>query len=597
MCWKRAGILLLLAGTVPAEDDLLPPVQPWKGRSLDLLAERGNRWATPFEKSGLEATPRYDETVAWLKRLVAAAPQLAMVSLGRSDEGRDVWMVVASKEGASTAAGLRGNGKPTLLAVAGIHSGEIDGKDAGMMLLRDVTVGGSKKALLERANLLFVPIHSVDAHERFGPDNRVNQRGPVEMGWRTNSRNLNLNRDFAKLDTLELRALLRAIHDWAPTLYYDIHVTDGADYQYDITWGYNGPHAYSPAIARWLGANLDPALERDLAAMGHIPGPLVFAVDPRDMTKGNSEPTMGPRFSNGYGDLRHLPTLLVENHSLKPYVQRVLGTYVLLESTLRVLGEKGDGLVEATEKDRARRRAEVPLTWKRQPGDPPTMRFLGIGQRVEPAPITGGDRIVWTGEPITIEIAVVRRNVPDITVARPKAYWVPPSWPEVIRRLLLHGIEMERIAEPREVDLEMYRVKRYELAKRPFEGHVRVSAEVSVEEGKMRFPAGSVRIPTDQPLGDLAILLLEPRSPDSFFQWGFFLEILQRAEYVENYVMVPLAERMLNEDPELKRAYEKKVGSDAEFAGDPEARLRWFYERTPHFDARYRLYPVGRQKG
>ena len=194
------------AAAQPAEIAILPPELPWSGKSLELALSADHEWATLFEQSGLERTPRYDETVSWLQRLVDEAPELSMVSLGRSAEGREIWMVVASREGAADAAALRKNGRPILLAHAGIHSGEIDGKDAGMMLLRDMTVRKTRRDLLEKTNLLFIPILSVDAHERFSRFGRVNQRGPVESGWRTNRRNLNLNRDYSKLETEERRS-------------------------------------------------------------------------------------------------------------------------------------------------------------------------------------------------------------------------------------------------------------------------------------------------------------------------------------------------------------------------------------------------------
>jgi len=186
-------------------------------------------------------------------------------------------------------------------------------------------------------------------------------------------------------------------------------------------------------------------------------------------------------------------------------------------------------------------------------------------------------------------------NEPQISVIRPGAYWIPPAWPEVIERLSLHGIYMETITRPRDVVVELARLGEVELAQEPFEGRVPVTTVARPEQRTVTFPAGSVRVPTDQPLGDLAVLLLEPDSPDSFFQWGFFLEVLERTEYVEDYVMESLAEQMLEQNPTLKRAFEKRLAEDTDFAADPRARLMWFYERTPYFDDRWRLYPVGRE--
>lgn len=599
-CWLSVALLTLtfsiqnLHGQAKAQA-ILPPELKWKGQSQSLIVAKNDPWITPSEQSDFQRTPRYDETVKWLQRLVAAAPELKMISLGKSPEGRDVWMVVASKEKAFTPSELRATGKPIFLAQAGIHSGEIDGKDAGLMLLRDMTVRGTKRDLLDKANFLFVPIFNVDGHERFSAYTRINQRGPTEAGWRTNARNLNLNRDYAKLDCPEVRAMVRALNEWDPDLYFDLHVTDGADYQYDITFGYTGKHGYSPSSTAWLDDVLAPAAYRDLQAMGHIPGPLVFPANWQDFQQGMIDYTSGPRFSTAYGDARHLPTVLVENHSLKPYRQRVLGMYLLLESAVRTLAKDVTRLREAIAVDRNRRPEEIPLTW-RVPQSPPQMiDLLAVESKTLFSNVTNSNFVQWTGKPVTLKIPYLHMNEAALSVRRPRAYWIPPAWSEVIDRLAVHGIQMEKITEAREVEVEMYRVKDPKLANQPFEGHVTVTATPIAEQRKQRFPAGSVRISTDQPLGDLAVLLLEPNSPDSFFQWGFFLEILSPTEYVEAYVMQPMAERMLIEDPQLKSEFEAKLKSDSTFAANPQERLQWFYQHTPFYDEQHLLYPVGRE--
>jgi hypothetical protein len=182
------------------------------------------------------------------------------------------------------------------------------------------------------------------------------------------------------------------------------------------------------------------------------------------------------------------------------------------------------------------------------------------------------------------------------SVTRPAAYWVPPQWRDVIELLDVHGVRYERITAPREVDVTMYRFTDPKFATQQFEGHVRVTAGATPEKHRERFPAGSLRISTDQDLGTLAVLLLEPASPDSLFQWGFFNSILSTTEYVEAYIMEPMAERMLAEDPKLAEEFRRKIESDAAFRGNPTARLQWFYERTPYYDERARLYPVGREE-
>jgi len=600
-------ILLVLATTLswPASGEvlspdidpqsLLPPAIEWNGTSLGLVAEADNPWLTPAEATGFAFTPSYDETVAWLRNLVAASSKLQLVPVGRSWEGRTLWMVVASATGASTPGELHLSDKPVLLAQAGIHSGEIDGKDAGLMLLRDLTMS-DLSPLLERVSLLFIPILNVDGHERVSPFSRVNQRGPNEMGWRTNARNLNLNRDYVKLDTPEIRTVVRVLDQWQPDLYLDLHVTDGVEKQPDITWGFNGSHAHSPSIGAWLEERFSPAIEAALRAMGHIPGPHVFVFDRTDLAKGILAWEGGPRYSDGYGSTRHVPTVLVENHSLKPYRQRVLGTRVLLESALDVLAKEGDDLVKAARADRDQRWPELPLGWARdtEPQDE-LYEFLAVEQQLTPSPVSGGQSIQWTGKPVTVMVPVYRTTRQIASVVPPVAYWVPAAWVDVIERLEAHGVNMEILAEPRTLEVEMYRLGEPEYDDEPFEGRLRVTAEATPHLVQQTFSSGSARVSTDQPLGVLASLLLEPTSPDSFFQWGFFSQVFQRTEYAESYVLEPLAEQMLADDPALRAEFEKRLAEDEEFAASPRQRLSWFYERSPLLDTRWRLYPVGRE--
>jgi len=586
------------AGSGPVTERILPPPPPWDGASRSLIVAAEDPWITPAEASGLTASPGYDETIQYLRRLAEAAPQMELVSIGTSPEGRELWLViVAAGVDSFSPEALHAQGKPILFAQAGIHAGEIDGKDAGLMLLRDLTVRGTRRALLEHASFLFVPIFNVDGHERASRWSRINQRGPEVMGWRTTSRNLNLNRDYAKVDTPEMRHMIRALRAWKPDLYIDLHVTDGVDYQYDITWGSSGEQSYSPATARWLRDVMRPFVAQDLEAAGHVPGPLIFAVDNRDIAKGLFEWSAStPRFSDGYGAARHLPTVLVENHALKPYDQRVLGTYLFLESTLRLLGEQGQALRDAASADRARRPATVPLAWT-VPEDraPATTSLRAIRSEHASSPAMGDTYVVWTGEPQEIEVPVFKPTSVSASVTRPVAYWIPPAWSEVIERLAAHGIKLETLTSAREVAVEMYRLEEPRLDPQPLEGHARVSASVRAEAHRVSFPPGSVRVSTDQPLGDLAVILLEPASPDSFFQWGFFLEVLQRTEYFDAYVMAPTADAMLAADEALAVAFEQALADDPELASNAQARLMWFYQRSPYFDNRWRLYPVARE--
>jgi len=592
---KFLCLALMLPGFAQAVDYStsanLPPDLPWRGKSENLALPPDDLWATPSEKTNLTTSPSYAETVAFLERLAAASPLIRLESFGVTPQGRAMIVAIVSTDSAAL-----NPSKPIALIQAGIHSGEIDGKDAGLMLLRDIAVK-NKRSLIEKVNLLFVPVFNIDGHERGSVFNRPNQRGPNIQGWRATAQNLNLNRDYAKVDAPEMRAMMGLFRKYRPDLYMDLHVTDGMDYQYDITYGFQGRDggwAASPSVAAWLQRSYLPAADKALAGMGHTPGPLIFERDPRDPNAGRLNDGFSPRFSQTYGDMVGMAALLVENHSLKNFRRRVLGTYVLLESTLKILARDGVALKAAVATDKASRAATLPAGWTL--GEKPTrdVAFLPVAHEKFTSPASGQEEIRWLGrasKPISIPLY---EETPTIQLRRPTAYWVPATKPEVIERLAAHGVMMETLNEARTVNVEMLRLPEAKHDAAPFEGRfIAAAGKPAAERREEWFPPGSVRVPTDQALGNLAMMLLEPESEDSFFAWGFFPEILQRTEYAEGYVMAPLAERMLAEDAALKAEFDAKLATDAEFTKDPRARLSWFYARTPYYDARYRLYPVG----
>ncbi|GAA0791223.1 peptidase M14 [Shewanella aestuarii] len=570
-------------------DAILPPIHVWQGKSEALLVGHDHPWVTPFEQQEYVTSPDYTQTTQWLDKLVSKSANLQKVSIGKSPQGRDIWMIIASKEGAASAQQLSKNNKATVLVQAGIHSGEIDGKDAGMMLLRDMAFG-AKQALLDNVNLLFIPILSVDAHERSNQYNRVNQRGPVNMGWRTTATNLNLNRDYAKADAAEMQHLLKAINQWQPDLYIDVHVTDGIDYQYDVTFGYNVKQGYSPSIFNWLEETYRPEVESALTAHDHIPGKLIFANNNADMSQGVSYWNPSPRFSNGYGDARHLPTILIENHSLKPFKQRVLGTYVMLEQTLKTVANHAESLTAAIKQDQQRHSPQITLTWQNE--SQPDWDFKGIDYRIEKSAISGADVVRWNGQPkLYAALPVIGNTKADIQVKRPTAYYIPAQWKAVIDKLALHGIEVSTLNAPVNIRAEQYRFEQPQFGQADYESRQTVSAKLISTQIDTTIAAGTIKVSTAQPLGDLAVLLLEPQAEDSLFYWGFFNTIFTLTEYIEDYAVEPLAVKMLAENSSLKAEFELAL-LDKNFAQDSKARLRWFYERSPYYDAQYQVYPV-----
>tara|TARA_R110000822_G_scaffold62756_2_gene154477 strand:- start:2678 stop:4402 length:1725 start_codon:yes stop_codon:yes gene_type:complete len=548
---------------------------------------------TDFELSSGEASPSYAETMAFVDRLVAANPtQFKAQTIGYSNSQRAIKMLIASEQGYFQASQIANDTKPTIFVQAGIHGGEIDGKDAMFMLLRDIATG-KRRDILKNVNILFIPILNVDGHERSSAFNRINQRGPVKMGFRTNGNNLNLNRDFTKLDTPEIKSVLKVINDYNPNLYIDVHVTDGADYQYDVTYGYNPVFASeSPAVSDTLNQLFKPLIDEKLVSQGHIPGPLVFVMDKREFKSGLAGWVATPRYSNGWGDLKSLPTILVENHSLKPYKQRVLGTYVFLDGAISALAEHSNELLAAVKKEQAfiPKQLSVKRGYAEQANE---IEFKGISYAREQNALSGqvevkylGNKQDYTNLPIYWQKEVLH------TVEVPKAFFIPPVYSDLVAKLKLHGVEFTQLEGVNTQPLKVAKVKDYTFDKAPFEGRFRVSANFDYVAAINVDLNGWYQVNTQQKAGELAVHLLHPEAPDSFFAWGEFNTIFQRTEYMENYALIPYARQMLKNNPKLALAFDKKINDDKVFAKDADARLNWLYEQSPFYDQAYLKYPI-----
>lgn len=428
----------------------MPPTLPWSGKSKALIVKAGDPWITPAEAADFRTTPRYAEVRAWLDRLDAASPLITLQSFGSTTEGRDMIYARASKGG---------SGKPVVLVQGGIHAGEIDGKDAGLMLLRDIALRG-KDSLLDKVDLVFVPIYNIDGHEQMSAYNFPHIRGPLEKGRDANARNIDLNRDYAKLDAPESRAMIGLIRSLDPILYIDCHVSEGFDMQYDVTFTYAGWGRYARhrATADWLEGRFGPAVSTALTDGGHTPIIYPSPIDTRHPEKGIRYSPEGPRYSTGYGDFIGMPTVLVENHMLKPYRQRVLGTYVLLEAALKIAAKDAARISAAKATDRASRPTALLTRWT--PAATPIgwiENFKGVAFDTYVSPASGREEQRWLGKPITFRMPIIGQT-PTEHVRLPKAWWVPREQTEVIERLRLHGIQFETIQTPKAQKLDRVRL-------------------------------------------------------------------------------------------------------------------------------------------
>jgi len=577
----------------------------------------GQDWRTPAEIAEYRTTPDYAETLRYLDRVVAAAPGLVKIEdFGKTGEGRDLKIVIASKDGVFDPEKIHASGRVILLVQNAIHAGEMDGKDACLALLRDIVVTKSKEALLDRAVFVFIPVYNIDGHERRSPYNRINQNGPEVMGWRGNGTNLNLNRDYMKADTPEARAFLKLFHRWLPDFFVDDHVTDGADFQYDVTYTIDAGPDVSPGLVKWIREFVTPELERQVNAAGHVASPTYITLkDDTDPAQGlgfNDDP---PRFSTGQMILENRPGMLVELHMLKDYKARVTGNYELLRALLEVMNRDATKLIalnRAADAE-AEKLGAHPLDNSKFPlklewnGDTTPFLFRGYKYTRELSAVSGSMWVSYSHEPWNATLPLATGVKIALATTPPAAYIIPPQWVHVLHVLEFHDVAMQHTTSAWTGNVERYHCTGMEWQGPPFEGRHPIFAGegAGAEPGEFghcslitetaTYPAGSVVVRLNQRLSKVAIQWLEPEAPDSATRWGFFDSIFEQREYGEGYVMEKVAREMMQKDPALKSEFEKRVMNDPVFAANPQARLEFFYERSPwYLENRVGLYPVGR---
>jgi hypothetical protein len=558
-------------------------------------------WQTTAEKTDYAKTSRYDEAIAYAKKLDKASPLIAYRSIGKSGEGRDIPLLIAATGNTFTPAQARKAGKAVVFIQAGIHAGEIDGKDAGLALLRDIAITKTRSELLKDVVIVFVPIYNVDGHENWSGYNRINQNGPDEMGYRANATNLNLNRDYMKADAPETRAWLKLWNEWKPDAFVDLHVTDGADFQYNVTYEYAHFQEVAPSIKTWMDEHFDgvvvPKVEKEGNLLSHY---VEFAG--REVTGGIATSTFTPRFATGYTPLRNRAGLLVETNVYKSYKSRVRGTYDLIRYFIEEIGRSKSSLFVAnvaadtltiergkTYDDKRQYPLAVSTTDKSTP-----MAFKGVEYRTEDSTISGGKRIIYGTAPMNITIPRFDEGKVTSSVAPPLYYIVPLQYKDVIDVLRLHGVQFTQIKKPLTVEVESYKLTEPKWATNSFENRITLTAKPTPVTETRTFAPGSVLVPMTQEAANVAIHLLEPAGPDSFLSWGFFNSIFEQKEGGSGYVLEKLARDMLAKDPKLQEEFDRRL-LDPAFARSPQARLRFFYERSPYYlNQKVGVYPVGR---
>ena len=566
------------------------------------LAHAAPDLVTVSERSGFTATGRYDEVIKLCGAFQQAYPkQVKCFQFGTTPEGRPMLALAVNARGVFTAEAARKAKLPVTLIQGGIHAGEIDGKDAGFLALREILENKLAPGVLDKQVLLFVPVFNVDGHERFAKWNRPNQRGPVEMGWRTTAQNFNLNRDYVKADAPEMQAMLALVNAWDPLTYVDLHVTDGAMFQHDVSIQVEPVYSGDPEF-RKAGLALRSGVIADITREGSSPQSYYMSFkETDDPASGFVDSVSDPRFSTGYFQLRNRMAMLVETHSWKDYPTRVRVTHNAFVSVLQQVAVHGKAWQQAAgEADaRAMRLAGQPVALTYRTTDKTTMvDFQGYAYTRSMSDVSGMMMTRYDEtKPQVWHVPLRDEVVEDLRVDAPRAgYVVPAAFAQVVAtRLTQHGIDFRRIE--RAVDgaaVQTFRADKATFANVSFESHQRLKVEGSWRQEPRNLAKGALFVPIAQPKARLVMAIFEPQAPDSLLAWGFFNNAFERKEYMEEYVAEDVAREQMARDPALAAEFRRRVDTDADFAKNPHARLEFFARRHASWDERLNLYPVMR---
>ena len=559
------------------------------------------RLATVAEESGFARTGRYAEVVALCDAFAKSYPAaVRCIEFGTTPQGRPMKALVASTSGALDPAAARERGLPVVLVQGGIHAGEIDGKDAGFLALREVLDGKAAVGALDKLVWVFVPVFNVDGHERFGAWNRPNQRGPEQMGWRTTAQNYNLNRDYVKADAPEMQAMLALVNAWDPLAVVDLHVTNGAQFEHDISIQVEPINAGDAAL-RNVGRAWRDGVIADLAKAGSLPLPFYpsfVAVD--DPGSGFADGVASPRFSTGYFWLRNRLAMLVETHSWRTYPERVRSTRNTVVSVLEHVAAEGpQWLAVAREADA---RAAVPGTAPEPLAYTTTdvartIEFRGYAYTRTPSEVSGALMTRYDETtPQVWKIPLRDVVVPGLSVAPPAGGYIVPAehGARVARQLDIHGVQYRRIDARPGAAVQVFRADTATPSPRPVEGHQPLAVTGAWADESHDIGAGALFVPIRQAKSRLVMAMLEPQAPDSLLAWGGFNNHFEQKEYMEGYVAEAVAREMMARDPALKAKFEQRLKDDPGFAASPQARLSYFHRLHSSWDERLNLYPVMR---
>ncbi len=503
------------------------------------------------EASNFEETARFTDVVDFLKELQKRSPDIRLETLGSSQEGRQLPLMILSDPPVSNPREASQSGKPIVFIMANIHAGEVEGKEAAQHLARRLLLG-DLKPLLSKLTILIAPIFNADGNEKVSLENRTEQFGPIGgVGVRTNSQSLDLNRDFIKLESSEVRALVNLYNRWDPHLIVDLHTTNGSYHAYHLTYSHPLNPNSDNRILKFQREQMMPTIADAMLKVhqyrtyyyGNFTG---FSNKPKVGDKSTWEAfTHQPRIGQNYGGLRNRLTILSEAYSYLPFQRRVAVTEKFVEEVLNYCASHSLQIIDLT------KAADLEAV-RRFSGDEAV--DMGVAFKavplLEPVEILVGevDQVVnpRSGKMMTamVENRVTPIRMEDFgmfvatrSVKAPRAYLFAHD-AQIVQKCLQHGLVVEELTSELTTEVECLTVGAVVKAQRIFQGHFETKITGDYSNIKKTFPSGTMLVRTAQPLSSLVCYLLEPESDDGLVTWNFFDSYLEAGKVFPVYKLM-----------------------------------------------------------
>lgn len=552
---------------------------------------------TKFEQSKGTQTPTYFEIVDWWKKLDEKSGKVKMLTMGMTDAGYPLHLIVVGNNGDYNFSTIRKNNKTVILVNNGIHPGEPDGVDASMLLVRNIVT--NKFLLPDNIVLAIIPIYNIGGCLNRSANYRVDQNGPEEFGFRGNSQNLDLNRDFIKCDSKEARAFTEIFHLTDPDIFLDNHVSNGADYQHVMTLLTTQHNKLGGVMGEYLNKEMEPGIYELMKAKSID---LIPYVNSFGDTPDNGWPEYwdGPRYSSGFAALWSTFSFVPETHMLKPYNQRVKATQALMECFIEY-AKVNSAKIKSTRKqskEAVKNVVEFPTSWSLDRSQFKEVTYKGFEAGRKPSEVSGLPRLFYDrNKPYEKKVKIFNYFPAKTFIQKPKAYIIPQGWWKVIELLKLNKVQMTQLKKDTTLEVEAYKITDYKTSVRQYEmHHINTEVKVSSNTKSMRFSKGDYYIPMNQVANRFLIETLEPQTEDSYFVWNYFDAILSQKEGYSAYAFEDIAADYLKNNADLKTKLEQRRNTDTAFAKSGRAQLNFVYENSLWFEPAFMQYPVYRVK-